>query len=46
MLKIHGLGHINIIVDDIKQATTYYQNLLGATPEQIFPHLKNIPHIS
>lgn len=42
MLKIHGLGHINIIVDDIEDATTYYQNLLGATPEQIFPRLKNI----
>lgn len=41
MLKIHGLGHINIIVDDIDAATTYYQDLLGATPEQLFPHLKN-----
>ena len=36
MLKIHGLGHINIIVDDIDAATTYYQDLLGATPEQLF----------
>lgn len=41
MLNIQGLGHINIIVDDINSATEYYKNLLGATPEQIFPNFKN-----
>ncbi|PIQ43834.1 MAG: bleomycin resistance protein [Gammaproteobacteria bacterium CG11_big_fil_rev_8_21_14_0_20_46_22] len=42
MLKIHGLGHINIVVDNIEKAMTYYENLLGATPQQLFPHFRNV----
>lgn len=40
-MKYAGLGHINIVVDDIKQALSYYQSLLGAVPIKCFPRFKN-----
>ena len=42
MIKIKGLGHVNIVVDDINEAISFYKNLFDATPIQIFPHFKNI----
>ncbi len=40
-LKIIGLGHINIVVDEINEATEFYKKLFGAVPFQEFPHFKN-----
>lgn len=42
MIKLKGLGHINIVVDDIHKATQFYQDSLGAIPVQEVPHFKNI----
>lgn len=42
MLEIVEFGHINIVVDNIDEATQFYQNLLGAKPIQYFPHFKNV----
>jgi methylmalonyl-CoA/ethylmalonyl-CoA epimerase len=41
MIQYQGFGHINIVVDDVEQATDFYQRVLGATPAQHFPHFKN-----
>jgi maltose O-acetyltransferase len=37
-----GLGHINIAVDDVVQATSYYERILGAKPIKQFSHFKNV----
>ena len=41
MIKFLGFGHINIVVDNIKIASDYYADLLGAIKTQAFPHFKN-----
>ncbi|MGL4487782.1 MAG: VOC family protein [Yersinia sp. (in: enterobacteria)] len=41
MIKFNGLGHINIVVNDLTSASSYYQSLFGAIPQQEFPHFKN-----
>lgn len=38
---ITGLGHINIVVDDLEYATKLYGQLLGATVVRTAPHFKN-----
>jgi len=42
MIDIVGFGHINITVDCIKEATDFYERMLGAKPIQFFPKFKNI----
>ncbi|MDR5615231.1 VOC family protein [Arsenophonus sp.] len=42
MFNIIGLGHINIVVDDLEAAILYYKKLFSAKQVQIFPHFKNI----
>lgn len=41
MIEFNGFGHVNIVVDDLESATTFYQSLFGARPDQDFPHFKN-----
>lgn len=41
MIDIKGLGHINIVVDSIEEASEYYQELFSAKPIQCFPSFKN-----
>ncbi len=41
MIEFDTLGHINIVVDNIEEASGFYQELFGAVPMQDFPHLKN-----
>ncbi|NHB61369.1 bleomycin resistance protein [Photorhabdus sp. RW14-46] len=41
MIDFKGLGHINIVVDDMTAAIDFYKNLFGAIPRQFFPHFKN-----
>lgn len=36
-----GLGHINVVVDDIDVATEFYTRVLSAIPQQDFPYFKN-----
>lgn len=38
---IDSLGHINVVVPDLEEATRFYQAFFGATVEQSFPHFKN-----
>ncbi len=42
MIEFDTLGHINIVVDNIEEATEFYKKLLCAVPIQDFPHLKNV----
>ncbi len=42
MIKLNGLGHINIVVDDINFASDFYQRIFNAIPEQEFTRFKNI----
>lgn len=42
IFKVIGLGHINVVVDDLLSAVEYYQKLFSAKQVQIFPHFKNI----
>ena len=42
MIKFSTLGHINIVVDDIEEATDFYVRSLGASPVQDFPHFRNL----
>lgn len=37
-----SLGHLNIAVDDIQEATEFYQRVLGVQPVQEFPQFKNV----
>lgn len=41
-MKLRGFGHINIVVDDLKKATLFYEKSLGVVPIQEAPHFKNI----
>lgn len=41
MYKIKKLDHINIVVDDIDEALSFYQNLFGAEKIHIYPRFKN-----
>lgn len=41
MFNIIGLGHLNIVVDDLNEAVFYYQNLFSAKQVQVFPHFRN-----
>ena len=40
-MAIKKLGHINIVVEDIDEASKYYCSLLKGTPVQRFDHFKN-----
>jgi methylmalonyl-CoA/ethylmalonyl-CoA epimerase len=42
MFSFDSLGHINVVVTDLEEATRFYEALFGATVEQTFPHLKNV----
>ena len=41
MIQFDTLGHINVVVNDIEEATEFYRDLFGAVPIQDFPHFKN-----
>ncbi|MCF0142926.1 MAG: VOC family protein [Parasporobacterium sp.] len=36
-----GLSHVCIFVDDVDEAVSYYERILGAVPVQKVPHWKN-----
>jgi predicted enzyme related to lactoylglutathione lyase len=40
MFSLDSLGHINVVVTDLEEATRFYQTLFGASVEQTFPHFK------
>lgn len=42
MIKFKGFSHINIIVEGLEEAETFYQQLFGAQKLQRFSHFKNI----
>ena len=42
MFSFDSLGHINVVVTDLEEATRFYQELFGASVEQTFPHFKNV----
>jgi methylmalonyl-CoA/ethylmalonyl-CoA epimerase len=42
MFSFDSLGHINVVVTDLEEATEFYQALLGTSIEQTFPHFKNV----
>lgn len=42
MFSLDSLGHINIVVTDLEEATNFYRTLFGAGVEQTFPHFKNL----
>jgi catechol 2,3-dioxygenase-like lactoylglutathione lyase family enzyme len=42
MFSFDSLGHINVVVTDLEEATRFYQELFGASIEQTFPHFKNV----
>jgi methylmalonyl-CoA/ethylmalonyl-CoA epimerase len=42
MFSFDSLGHINVVVTDLDEATRFYQELFGASVEQTFPHFKNV----
>ena len=42
MIKFDTLGHINIVVDNIEEATAFYQKAFNALPLQEFPHFRNL----
>jgi predicted enzyme related to lactoylglutathione lyase len=42
MFSFDSLGHINVVVPDLEEATRFYQTLFDATVEQTFPHFKNV----
>lgn len=41
MPKFIGLSHVCIFVDDMMEAVSYYQKLLGVVPDHYLPHWKN-----
>ena len=41
MFNFKSLAHINIVVDNIQEASHYYEMLLGAIPQQEFPRFQN-----
>ena len=42
MFSLDSLGHINVVVTDLEEATRFYQELFGASVEQTFPHFTNV----
>lgn len=40
-MNLIGLGHINVVVDNMDSAISYYTGLFNAAPVQSFPHFKN-----
>ena len=40
-IEFCGLGHINIVVDDIDEGISFYSTVLQAVPYQIFRNFKN-----
>jgi maltose O-acetyltransferase len=42
MFTFDSLGHVNVVVPDIAEATRFYQALFNASVEQSFPHFKNL----
>ncbi|HEY5705442.1 MAG TPA: VOC family protein [Chthoniobacterales bacterium] len=42
MFSFDSLGHINVVVPDIEEATRFYKTLFDASVEQTFPHFKNV----
>ncbi len=42
MFSFDSLGHINVVVPDLEEATRFYQTLFNASVEQTFPHFKNV----
>jgi methylmalonyl-CoA/ethylmalonyl-CoA epimerase len=42
MFSFDSLGHINVVVPDLEEATRFYQKLFDASVEQTFPHFKNV----
>lgn len=41
IVNIIGLGHINIVVENIDEGIKFYEELLGAVPYQIFRNFSN-----
>jgi methylmalonyl-CoA/ethylmalonyl-CoA epimerase len=42
MFSFDSLGHINVVVRDLEEATRFYQELFNASVVQTFPHFKNV----
>jgi len=42
MIDFIGLGHINVVVNNIDEAIEHYASLFNAKPQQIFRRFKNI----
>jgi len=42
MFSFDSLGHINVVVPDLEEATRFYQTLFDASVEQTFPRFKNV----
>lgn len=42
VIEFAGLGHINIVVDEIDEGIDFYTKLLGAKPYQLFKDFTNI----
>lgn len=42
MIDFLGLGHINVVVDDIDAAIKHYIQIFNAKPQQIFRNFKNV----
>lgn len=42
VIEFAGLGHINIVVDEIDEGIDFYKKLLGAKPYQLFKDFTNI----
>ncbi len=42
MISFDTLGHVNIVVDDLEEATAFYRQAFGAVPRQTFPHFRNV----
>lgn len=42
MIEFESLGHINIVVKDIDNASAFYERAFGAVPFQEFSHFRNV----
>ena len=42
MIKLKGLSHINIVVEDINSGIEYYKKIFNAVPLQQFSNFKNV----
>ena len=40
-IEFAGLGHVNIVVDDVNEGVEFYSKLFGAQPIQLFPNFQN-----